>query len=214
MSERSQEWYRLRLGKVTASELVRLRTEAGRLSYAKQLRREFEILKRLEDGEDIVLGPSFTSAATDWGIQTEPLALAEWEYRHDTDLEHPLFVLHPDYDFIGCSPDGLTPDGKGGAEAKCPWDETIHRHTLVAGMPEKHVPQVNGEMWVCLLDWCDFISYDPRAPLTMQYYEQRVHREETSITRLEGDVLRFWEFVLSGKDEPPVTIQAGIPSIF
>lgn len=212
MRQGSYEWRVARLGMVTASEFGRLWTEAGRRGYAAKLRHEREMLERhVADGEELVVGPDFESRSTEWGKTTEPLARAEWELRHDADLEVPAFVFHSDLEFVGCSPDGLAIPG--GVEIKCPYVEGNHQRTLVAGMDDDHVPQVQGVIWVCGLEWLDFVSYDPRAPLHMQYYEQRVYRDDRYIAALADRVARFWRYVVDG-DYEPVTDGRTIPTIF
>lgn len=214
-SQRTDEWYRKKLGKVTASEFRRLRTPGGRASYARRIRDELDKLKILEAGGEIELGPDFSAAATDWGIIQEPRARATWEFRHEVDLVQVDFVQHPRFPFVGCSPDGLTPDGRGGAEFKCPYNERVHLDTLVAGkMPAEHVPQTQGQIWICGLEWVDFGSFDPRREPSRQYFETRIHRDERYIQQLARDVFDFWDFVLSGKEREPEIVSGELPIIF
>jgi hypothetical protein len=174
------------------------------------------VLKRIEAGEEGTLGPSFTSKYTDWGIEQEPKARAEYEFRHDVSLVIPGphgFVQHSQYDFVGCSPDGLIPDFCGGAEFKCPWNSAIHLHTLATKrVPPEYMAQVQGQMWICDLEWIDFVTFDPRMDLARRYFEIRTHRDERYINRLETQILETWDIVM----EKPSAKQdnQGIPSIF
>jgi len=215
MEQQSQEWFLARLGKLTASEFKRLRTPKSRASYARKIRDELEKLEAIAHGQDIELGSSFSSAPTDWGNEQEPKAFAMYEFIHDVDMQRVGFVEHPDLPFVGCSPDLLTPDGHGGVEAKCPYDEQIHLTTLTAGrMPDEHIYQVQGQIWICDLEWVDFISFDPRRELSRKYFEHRVYRDERFIAKLEADVMAFWEFVLSDKDIEPDIVNGEIPVLF
>ncbi|MCT9071225.1 YqaJ viral recombinase family protein [Cupriavidus gilardii] len=51
----------------------------------------------------------------------------------------------------------------GGIEIKSPHDEGVHINTWLNGMPEEHMPQVQGNMLVTGRQWWDFISYDPQC---------------------------------------------------
>lgn len=211
--QRTYEWHKRRLGKLTASEFGRLHTQNGRVSYAKKIREELALLKDIEAGVQVALGAGFTSKQTDWGMKHEPLARAEYELRHDYDLSVPGFVLHPKHDFVGCTPDGIVLFMFGGVEFKCPWDSAIHLHTVASKMiPPQYAAQMQGQMWICGLDWVDFVTFDPRMDLARRYFEIRTHRDERYINRLETQILETWDIVM----EKPSAKQdnQGIPSIF
>lgn len=214
--QRSHDWYKTRLGKITASEFGRLRTAKTRQTYAKKLRHELTLLADLNNGTEITLGPAFQSKYTDWGIKSEPLARAEYELRNDCDLVLPTagFIVHPNLPFVGCSPDGLLPDNDGGIEIKCPYKTNIHLRTKVTGnIPDEHRPQVQGVIWVCDLDWLDFVSYDPRLDYERQYFQVRIYRDEAYITQLSRDAMECWNMVNDDLDDEPVSTDA-IPTIF
>jgi len=213
--QRTQEWYRKRLGRVTGSELHRLRSPRSRQTYAQQIRGEFDLLKRIENGEEIDLVGAFSNNATSWGINTEPRARAMWEFRHDQNVTLTDFVIHPRFDFVGCSPDWLVPKQRGGAEAKCPYNSGVHLSTVISDrVPDEHLPQVHGLIWIKDLDWVDFVSFDPRVDSARRYFERRVYRDEKYIDRLEDEVIEFWDYVLSGDDTQPDITAGGIPALF
>ena len=55
-------------------------------------------------------------------------------------------------------------------------------------MPSEHKAQVQGQLWVCEREWCDFVSYWPRLPL----FVKRVCRDEKYIKELQESVEKFW----------------------
>jgi hypothetical protein len=82
-------------------------------------------------------------------------------------------------------------DDDGGLEGKCPHDEAVHILTWLEGMPEDHMPQVQGCMFVTGRKWWDFTSFDPRQTASHRLYIQRVYRDDDYIANLEKQILQF-----------------------
>lgn len=208
MEPRSYEWYKARLSKITGSKMGTIMAgPKAWATYASLLREEMIILQRIENGEDIELGADFDVAATAWGRHWEPIALAEYSFYRDVDLEASGFVVHPDYPFIGCSIDsGVYCERSdiidGIVETKCPYSETVHLRTLACDrVPDEHRPQMHTGIWIYGTDWGDFVSYDTRRDTARQYFCRRLHRDEQYIGRMESRCNEFYEFVLSGQAE-------------
>ena len=184
MEQRSEEWFAARLGIPTASRYKDLlaKTKSGystsRQNYVAQLVCERLTGKREE---------SYQNAAMQWGTEQEPFARMALEARGIM-VEEVGFVRHPTID-TGCSPDGLI-DADGMVEIKCPITAT-HIDTLLNGFPSGHVAQVQGQMWVCDRQWCDFVSYDPRLPKGMDFFVDRIDRDQAYIDTLETEVCKF-----------------------
>ncbi len=186
----SAGWFEDRAGKMTASEfhkILRAGTK-GRATIADKIRRE-------RAGERF---PGFTSAATSWGTRYEPMAIAQYELNlleqgFMVDVEPCGFIQHPDFDFIGGSPDGkILP--RGGTETKCPYNQANHVLTLIDGMPDKHMAQCQGNIWINFWDWIDFISFDPREEdPKKRLYIERIHRDDQYIDNMKNDLLEFWD---------------------
>lgn len=183
----SAEWHALRCGKVTASRVadVVARTKSGwgasRANYAAEL-----IAERLTG----VASEGFTNAAMQWGTDQEPNARMAYEFMHDVTVEQVGFVVHPTIEDAGASPDGLVGE-KGMVEIKCP-NTATHIETLIKQVvPAKYVTQMLWQMACTDREWCDFVSYDPRLPESMQLFVKRVHRDQDAIDELEREVLAF-----------------------
>ena len=183
----SPEWFALRLGKVTASRVadVTARTKTGwgasRQNYMAQL-----IAERLTG----VAGDSYTNAAMQWGIDTEPQARAMYEFMTDVPVDEAGFVAHPNIAMSGASPDGFVAD-TGLIEIKCPLTAT-HIDTLL-GEPiaGKYITQMQFQMACCGRAWCDFVSFDPRMPEYARLFIRRVARDDKMIVDLERAVIEF-----------------------
>lgn len=183
----SQEWLQLRAGRVTASRVadVTARTKSGygasRANYMAEL-----IAERLTGAPS----PSFTNAAMQHGVEQEPHARAAYSFLHDVDVEEIAFVDHPEIAMSGASPDGLV--GLDGlVEFKCP-NTATHLDTLLSEtVPGKYITQMQWQMACTGRAWCDFASFDPRLPPSMQLFVKRVERDASLILDLETEVSAF-----------------------
>ena len=183
----SPEWFALRSGKVTASRVadVIAKTKtgwgAGRANYAAEL-----IAERLTQ----TTAPSFTNAAMQWGTDMEPQARSVYAERKGVEVAEIGFVDHPEIAMSGASPDGLIGDG-GLVEIKCP-NTATHLDTLLNGaIPGKYITQMQWQMACTGRAWCDFASFDPRLPASMQLFVARVERDVSMILDLETEVAAF-----------------------
>lgn len=183
----SPEWFAERCGKVTASRVadVIARTKSGwgasRANYMAEL-----VAERLTGTPAV----GFTSAAMQWGTDTEPLARSTYEFMTNALVDPAPFVRHPTIGDTGASPDGYV-GADGLIEVKCP-NTATHIETLLAGtIAGKYVTQMQWQMACTGRAWCDFVSFDPRMPATMSIFIQRVVRDDAIITQLEADVIDF-----------------------
>jgi hypothetical protein len=126
-----------------------------------------------------------------YGKEMEPEALAAYEARTGRLVEQCGFIRHPDYPFVGASPDFLV-DDDGGGEIKCPMSIVVHATTLREGLPPEHIEQIQGGLWVTGRSWWDFVSYNPHFPAPLNLYVQRVQRDEAKIAELQAHTLSAW----------------------
>lgn len=187
MIQGSAEWYDARMGKVTASRVsdVVARTKSGygasRANYLAQL-----VAERLTG----VTAATFTNAAMQWGTDQEPDARTAYEFQTDATVEEVGFIPHPLIAMSGASPDGLVGED-GLVEIKCP-QTAKHIETLISrSIDGDYITQMHWQMACTDRLWCDFVSYDPRLPASMQLYVQRVKRDDVRIAELEKEVRAF-----------------------
>lgn len=183
------EWKQMRAGKVTASRVadVIAKTKSGysasRANYMTEL-----VIERFG-----VISEGFTNAAMQWGTENEPLARIEYENRNLVSVEQVDFVDNPLIAMSGASPDGIV--GNGLLEIKCPNSTTHFEYLLANAVPEKYKPQMAWQMACTGAEWCDFVSYDPRVPEGLQYFQVRYNRDDAYIAMLEDEVIKFLEEV-------------------
>lgn len=183
----TDEWRRIRAGKLTASRIAdaTARTKAGYSSSRANLIATL-VCERLTG----IPADGYTNAAMEWGTAQEASARGLYAFMADVDVEEVGFVEHPGIDMAGCSPDGLTSDG-GLVEIKCP-NTAAHLKTLLGGpIDGGHMKQMQFQMACTGRSHCDYVSYDPRLPPELQLHIQRVMRDDDMIANLEEQARVF-----------------------
>lgn len=187
MEQGTQQWFDARLGQVTASRIkdVVAKTKSGysasRKNYLAQLLCERMTRERQE---------SYTNAAMQHGIDSEPYARSAYEMHCDGMVEEVGYIPHPTIAGSGASPDGLVGDD-GLLEIKCPNTATHIEYLLAGEVPAEYKPQMSWQMACTGRKWCDFVSYDPRMPTKHQFFCVRYHRDDAYINELEAEVVKF-----------------------
>lgn len=129
--------------------------------------------------------------ALSWGTDLEPYSRGAFELETGLLVQQCALIVHPQYDFVGATPDGLI-GTDAGLEMKNPMDEAVHMLTWEKGMPQDHIPQVQGGMWVTGRKKWFFVSYDARAAEKYRLYIQVIHRDDDYIHNvLAPGVLQF-----------------------
>lgn len=191
MQQGSEEWFKARCGKATASRIADIiaRTKSGysasRKNYEAQLIAE-RLTGNVESG--------FCSSAMQWGTDTEPQARNAYQFLTDTEVEEVGFVDHPTIRMAGASPDGLV-SVAGLVEIKCP-NTATHLETLASeNVPQKYITQIQWQLACTDREWCDFVSFDPRLPEAMRMFKVRVERDDKFIAEVEKEVEEFLNIV-------------------
>jgi len=160
MEQGSEDWFRARKGRLTASQMAKVITPTGKLSS------QWEKLAIRLAGECVKPNeiPAFLgNIHTDRGHEMEPVArdwFAEWS---GLDVRTVGFVTKDDNPVLGCSPDALIykkDKPTCGLEIKCPLIENHALYHYEGGVPEQYRAQVHGSMVVTgLREWW-FVSYN------------------------------------------------------
>jgi putative phage-type endonuclease len=188
-----EDWLQIRCGKVTASRVsdVIATTKTGygasRANYMAEL-----IAERLTGATS----EKFSNAAMAWGTATEDEARAAYEFQFGVCVETVGFVAHPTLADCGASPDGYVGDD-GLVEIKCP-NTATHIDTLLGqAIPAKYATQMLWQMECTGRAWCDFVSYDPRLPASMQLFVKRLERDDERLDKVRGEVVKFLDELAS-----------------
>ena len=185
-AERVERWKSKRIGKITSSNLPDLMKldKAGHCSQKKGIDYLLEVMHQRQTGVDAQ--ESFAKAF-EWGHLYEEEALDYYNKVTNSNVLSgtygfdEILFREPLYGF-GDSPDGVTPDGMGVVEIKCPYNSANHlRNCSLTAYHDKldYFWQIMGHMIDNSVQWCDFISYDPR-------YEDG-HPNKMKILRIKKD---------------------------
>jgi len=172
VGQRSADWFKLRLGKVTGSNAHKLTAPARFKTYYTELLAE-TITRHVTEGH--------ISDAMQWGIDNEPFA-AEW-YQEQTQFDVAICgFVEVEGMSAGCSPD-LVIGEKGMCQIKCPSPKN-HIDYIMNGPDREIQCQMQWEMFCYNAEWNDFVSFDPRWPDALKGTIHRIKRDDAMIAEL------------------------------
>ena len=179
--QRTDEWYKARLGIPSASNFSKI--VDGRGNKSKQQKDYLYRLaaQRLTGTRE----ETHTSAAMQQGIEREDLSRGVYAMEQEVIVEEVGFCLS-DCGRWGASPDGLVGEN-GLVELKNPIGKTAVEYLRNGKLPSTYFQQVHGQLFVTERDWCDFVSYYPGLPL----FVIRVERDDEFLARLKDELNLF-----------------------
>ena len=169
-AERENRWKQKRIGKITSSNLDKLMnlTKDGRIKTKAGIDYLLEIQHQKDTGCD---SEEVFAKAMQWGKALEEEALFYYNQITGNNVisgthgfDEVLFVDNVIKGF-GDSPDGVTADRNGVVEIKCPYNGSNHlRNCALQSYHDgcDYFWQCMGHMIDPQVEWCDFVSYDPR----------------------------------------------------
>lgn len=193
--QNSQEWFDLRLKKITSSNFAKIMANEGKafgdpaVQYAQQKALEYATGVRDETG--------FKGAFLDRGHELEPVARDLYEQETLYIVKNGGFYLQKTEHEIqlGDSPDGNI-NNDGGIEIKCVIPNVQWKRIKKGGYDTAYKWQIQGHIWIGENQWCDFVSYCPEMPKNKQLYIYRVERDEEMISRMIKRIGEFKEIVV------------------
>jgi putative phage-type endonuclease len=152
--------------------------------------------------------PDITETASKWSLEAmqrghdlEPEARQLFELEFGLKM-NPVCMIHPEYDFMRASLDGLSCDGNIVLEIKCP-GLTTHREALEGKIRPYYYTQMQHQMSVAGAELCYYFSYTDLDNIDT-YKLIEVPRDEEYIKRLIERESIFWEYVVN-KTEPDIS---------
>ncbi|MBI5117618.1 YqaJ viral recombinase family protein [Candidatus Poribacteria bacterium] len=191
IEQNTPEWDLARLGVPTASAFnnILARTRDGSEASA---RRNYKTQLALEQ----LTGKTPTrfqgNAFTDWGHDTEELAVVELMLRYPELNIRKCGMFKHAFLNVGASPDRVSDEvGLFTVEVKC-FNSANHYEALKTGkLPREYRAQVQGQLWVTGYKYAIVIMFDPDFPEASQCIIMRVERDEKYIDDLAVDVANF-----------------------
>lgn len=164
--QRSPEWRTARLGRLTGSQAADMMTriKSGEAAGRRRLRVKLALERLTNRSQE----SDFVSASMQHGIDSEPLAVAEYEARTGTILE-PVGFCEAEEIMAGCSLDSFICGREGVVEFKCPDSHTHYEYLKTKRIPTDYYWQCLHNCWITGAKFCDFVSFDPRFEERLQY---------------------------------------------
>lgn len=218
VTQGSDEWKRLRMGKATASNFDRILSEkTGKYSetQAGKYAREVAIQRLLIEETERPLDGLYW---VERGKAMEPAAAQHYEKVRGRTLDQIGLIISDD-NTMACSPDRLAmipdKDWDGdldtlkdhshlcGVEIKVPSTETHLEYTKIFRNGEELYDyrwQLLGSIYISHLDEWDFCSFNPRLTEAIRTYHRRQYEDEIAtltkaLKRFEGEVKEYCEIM-------------------
>ena len=167
--QNTEDWYRQRLGKPTASEFHRILKPTGGFSSQRYEYMYRLIYERIYRKRANVLKPTYWMER---GLSLEPLAARACENYLGKPLKRVGLLLTDDGKFA-CSPDRIV-DWNHAVEIKCP-QPWLHIQYSVLGPQNDYYLQIHGLMYVGEFKRISFFSFCPGMPSVAH----EIKRDET-----------------------------------
>ena len=174
--QNSEEWFSLRLGKPTTSKFGVFMANYGKAFGEPAIKYAFKLAKEQVTGlrdED----ESYSNKHMENGHLYEPVAKQRYEEETFYTVENGGFCEHETYN-AGGSPDGLITIFNGGIEIKSVIDYTQRNTIKRNSFDPSYRWQLLGNMWLCDLEWIDFISYGYSYTEGKKLFTHRLKRED------------------------------------
>lgn len=190
MEQKSEEWFAIRKGKMTASHAQAIATNGKGLdTYILEMMSEY-----YSSGEK----EYYSNKDTERGNELEPIAREWYEMKTDNKVEEVGFIEFDEY--AGCSPDGLIGDD-GLVEIKCPNDNNYFKVLLNGekAIESKYVWQVQMQMLLMGRKWCDLVYYNPNFKESIKIF--RIELDDAKTTKLSEGLRAGREKIIAIKSK-------------
>lgn len=183
------EWHNVRRPRITSSrfrEVCHVRGSSSAQSLAQRIKK----------------GTAAT-AAMKRGLALEPVAIQEYSRIKDTNYWPCGFVIHPEAPWLGSSPDGVVFDPTerptfGLLEIKCPNAKSYVdcnylkkcNGTMKLLSSHRNFWQVQGQLLITGMEWCDFVVYAENDILV-----QRIYKDPGVCQTIRDKVDHFYFYV-------------------
>lgn len=190
MKQYSDEYWQLKLGRLSASSMKKVVSSSGKVSSSWK-DYVFKQIAELETGfhED-----DFSSFAMQRGLEIEPLAKDSFTRVTSLKVQDVGIILSSEYDFLCCSPDGL--GDNFGLEIKCP-SPGVHLKTRFENrIPPEYQPQVYSSLWMCTeVERWYFYSYHPKMEPVIIETKRDNPDYIAYINKLKAHIIKVAEFI-------------------
>lgn len=183
--QRTDEWYQIRLGKLTGSDFHTFLGN-GETKKNKLLQKAAEKITGKSDEEH------FVTEDIQRGIDLEDEAILAYEMTSGNNVDKVGFI--EENEFVGCSPDGLVGDD-GIIEVKCPKQSVFLKQVIDQKIKPEYYTQIQFNLLISGRKWCDYIAYNKNFPLFIKRFEIDTEAREKIVKAIEECTGKIKEFI-------------------
>ena len=157
MEQRSKEWFSARKGKLTGSNI-------GAALGVNPWKTPEDLIRQMVREHHGAESEFSGNIATQWGQTHEPMAILDYEMSAGLEIREVGFVTHPEYEWLGASPDGLI-GADAVAEIKCPFGQrkkAVPEFKSALDQPHYYA-QMQVEMACTGRSVCHFYQWSPNG---------------------------------------------------
>lgn len=178
--QRTKEWHERRYQMMTASNLWQT---IG--SDAQKNRFIYDKCKPL--CLDIVESKWMsTEGSLHWGVKYEPLTTLVYEKITGAKVGAFGCIVHPEYSFLGASPDGIVVNPESALYGRLVEIKNIYNREMDGVPSEAYWIQIQAQLACCDLDFCDFVETRFK-----EYESEADYLEESDEERMRGIILHM-----------------------
>ena len=150
--QRTPEWYEFRNNLLSASSLSKVFGSEAQVNSII-----YEKCSPVDPNAPNFSKTNINSPAH-WGVKYEPVTVLIYEDLFHTNVGEFGCIRHPQYHFIGASPDGINVDPSSSRYGRMLEIKNIYNRDITGIPKEEYWVQTQIQMEVCDLDYCDFME--------------------------------------------------------
>ena len=194
MQQRSEEWFKARKGMITGSQ-------AGAIMGLSPFMTPDDVMRRMVREYHGAESEFTGNVATSYGTHHEPGAMVEYTMETGNVIEDCGFIVHPEYQWLGASPDGFI-GTDGLAEIKCPYGQASKNPPKFKPLDEQPHYKIQ-----CLVEmastgraWLDFYQWAQHGTALerIEFADHRYYFETEVIPALH----EFYQQYLVEREQP------------
>ena len=183
LEQKSDEWLRIRSGKLTASNAQAIATGGKGLQTL--------CLETVAEYYSSAVKEQIENEHIQRGNELEAEARTVYEMETGNKVIEVGFVELNEY--VGCSPDGILEGQPVGIEIKCPSDRVYLDVLLNKTIDPKYYAQMQMQMMICEWTACDYVVYNPNFEICICI--QRVYPDDEFRKKLTAGLKKGTEII-------------------
>lgn len=188
--QRSEEWYKIRRGVLTASDAATIAAN-GKGLETLCLHKALELVAQLDSD-------SYINEDIERGIELEHEARSLYELKTGQVVEEVGFIKESE--LVGCSPDGLVGE-EGLTEYKCRNQLNHFKRLLGYKIDREHDLQMQMQLAITKRKWCDYVCYNRSFSKQDQLVIERVYPDNKKIKLIREGLERGQNLIQKYLDE-------------